>query len=200
MCANRILAIQCTEDDLKTTSRNRFGRKSMTKKSFIQIACAAATAFALAPGSISALGQDKPPVQYIDLATAQKMVNAAEEAAKKANVHVGIAVVDANGDLVLSVRLDGAWDKAVTSCQGKARAAVLFGLPTKRVQDAMAAGKTVEAKLTAPVSGAAELTIWQGGLPIIRDGKVIGGIGVGGSPSPEDEKIAQAGIDAISTK
>jgi glc operon protein GlcG len=172
----------------------------MTKKFLIQIACVTASTFAFALGSLSALGQEQAPVQYIDLATARTIANAAEEAAKKAKVHVAIAVVDANGDLVLSVRLDGAWDKAVTSCQGKARAAVLFGVPTKQVQDAIAAGKTVEAKLIPPVSGAAELTIWQGGLPIIRDGRVIGGIGVGGSPSPQDEKIAQAGIDAISTK
>jgi glc operon protein GlcG len=172
----------------------------LKKKSVIQIACVAAITFAFALDSRSALGQEKAPIQYIDLATARTMVNAAEEAAKKANVHVAIAVVDANGDLVLSVRLDGAWDKSVTSCQGKARAAVLFGVPTKQVQDAIAAGEAVEAKLTPPVSGAAELTLWQGGLPIIRDGKVIGGIGVGGSPSPQDEKIAQAGIDAISKK
>lgn len=91
--------------------------------------------------------------------------------------------MDANGDLVLSIRLDGTSDRAVTSSQGKARAALLFGMATKQLQDAMAAGKTVEAKLTAPVNGAAELTLMQGGLPIIRDGKVIGGIGVGGSPS-----------------
>jgi glc operon protein GlcG len=173
----------------------------MTKKSFIQTACVAVSAFALSHGSLPALGQDQTsPTQYINLATARTMVDAAEDAAKKANVHVAIAVVDANGDLVLSVRLDGAWDKAVTSCQGKARAALLFGMPTKQLQDALAAGKTVEAKLTAPVSGAAELTLWQGGLPIIRNGKVVGGIGVGGSPSPQDEKIAQAGIDAISKK
>lgn len=128
------------------------------------------------------------------------MANAAEDAAKKANVHVGIAIIDANGDLVLSLRMDGASDKAVISCQGKARAALLFGVPTKQVQDAIAAGKPVETKIIPPASGAAELTIWQGGLPIIRDGKVIGGIGVGGSPSPEDEKIAQTGLDAISKR
>jgi glc operon protein GlcG len=199
MCPNNILNFDFKEDDL-TTNKEQFGRISMTKKSFIQIACVAASAFALAHGSLPALGQEQTPTQYIDLATARIMVNAAEDAAKKANVHVGIAVVDANGDLVLSIRLDGASDKAVTSCQGKARAALLFGMPTKQLQDAMAIGKTVEAKLTAPVSGAAELTLWQGGLPIIRDGKVIGGIGVGGSPSPQDEKIAQAGIDAILKK
>lgn len=173
----------------------------MTKNRLIQFAWLAAGAFAAAHGALGSFGQEQsPPLQYIDLKSAQSMVDAAEGAAKKANVHVGIAIVDANGDLVLSVRMDGASDKAVTSCQGKARAALMFGMPTKQVQDAIAAGKPVNATIIPPVSGAAELTIWQGGLPIIRDGKVIGGIGVGGSPSPEDEKIAQTGIDAILKK
>lgn len=108
------------------------------------------------------------------------------DAGKKANAHVGIAVVGANGDLVLSIRLEGTPDEAVTSSQGKARAALLFGMSTKQLQDAMAAGKTVEARLTAPVNGAAELTLMQDGLPIIREGKVISGIGVGGAPSRQE--------------
>lgn len=173
----------------------------MAMDKLIRLACLALNAFALSNGPLLALAQDQTsPTQFIDLATARSMAEAAEDTAKKANVHVGIAIVDANGDLVLSIRMDGASDKAVTSCQGKARAALLFGMPTKQLQDSIAAGKTVEAKLTAPPSGATELTPWQGGLPIIRDGKVIGGIGVGGSPSPEDEKIAQAGIDAVIKK
>jgi glc operon protein GlcG len=74
---------------------------------------------------------------------------------------------------------------------------VLFGLPTKQVGDALKAGTPLTATLTQPVSGA-ELTIVQGGLPIVKDGKVIGGIGAGGSASSEDERFAQAGLDAVS--
>ena len=78
--------------------------------------------------------------------------------------------------------------------------AIMFGLPSKEVQDAMVAGKPISATLTAPVAGAWELTIQQGGLPILKDGKVIGAIGCGGSASANDEKFAQAGIDALSGK
>lgn len=134
----------------------------------------------------------------IDVMTAKKMIAAAEAAAASANVHVSIAIVDANGDLVYFERMDGAAPRAVTSSQGKARAALLFGVPTKDIQDAVAAGKPISSMVTIPPAGAWEITLMQGGLPILKDGKVIAAIGVGGSAPPQDEKLAQAAIDAIS--
>jgi glc operon protein GlcG len=138
-----------------------------------------------------------PPPQNIDVATAKKMVAAAETAAIAANAKVAISVVDANGDLVYFERMDGAAPRAVTSAQGKARAAILFGMPTKAVQDMVVAGKPVSAMVTAPVAGAWEITAAQGGLPIILNGKTAAAIGVGGSLPANDEKFAQAGIDAM---
>ena len=141
-----------------------------------------------------------PPPQNIDVATAKKMVAAAEAAAIAANAKVAISVVDANGDLVYFERMDGAAPRAVTSAQGKARAAILFGMPTKAVQDMVAAGKPVSAVVTPPVAGAWEITAGQGGLPIILNGKTAAAIGVGGSLPANDEKFAQAGIDAMMSK
>jgi glc operon protein GlcG len=141
-------------------------------------------------------GGRQPAAQTIDLATAKKMGAAAEQEAIKANAKVGIAVVDSNGDLVFSERIDGASTRGVTSSQGKARAALLFGLPTKKVQDIIASGKPVQASINA-VAASSELVLNQGGLPILKDGRVIGAIGVGGSASSEDERFAQAGIDAV---
>ena len=167
----------------------------------MKFAIALASILVLAQGSMPSRAQDPAaPTQYINFATAQKMITAALKTATKANVQVGISIVDANGDLVYAVRMDGASDMGVISSRGKARAALLFGLPTKQVHDLLVAGHSVEAKLTAPPNGAIELAIQQGGLPIIRDGKVIGGIGVGGSPSAEDERIAQSGIDSLASK
>jgi glc operon protein GlcG len=151
---------------------------------------------ALSPAQAPARAQAAATPQNIDLALAKKMVAAAEATALQANAKVGIAVVDANGDLVLSERIDGASARGVASSQGKARAALLFGLPTKQVKDTIDAGKPVSATITIPVADAHGLVINQGGLPILKDGKVIGGIGVGGSASSEDERFAQAGLDA----
>jgi glc operon protein GlcG len=142
-------------------------------------------------------GQAAPPPQNIDVATAKKMVAAAEAAAIGANAQVAIAVVDANGDLVYFERMDGASARAVTSSQGKARAALLFGLPTKDVQDAIRAGKPISVTVTNPAAGAWEITPAQGGLPVIKDGKVIAAIGCGGSLPANDEKFAQAGLNAM---
>jgi glc operon protein GlcG len=111
---------------------------------------------------------------------------------------VAIAIVDGNGDLVGFLRMDGASARAVTSSQGKARAALLLGVPTKQAQDAMAGGKPVPVTLTAPPAGAWEITIGQGGLPIMKDGKVVAAIGCGGSAPANDEKFCQAGVDAMS--
>jgi glc operon protein GlcG len=143
----------------------------------------------------AAAAATRPP--GIDVATAKKMVAAAEAAAIAANAQVAIAVVDVNGDLVYFERMDGASARAVTSSQGKARAALLFGLPTKEVQDAMNAGKPISVTVTSPAAGAWELTVGQGGLPILKDGKVVAAIGCGGSLPANDEKFAQAGISAI---
>ena len=141
-------------------------------------------------------GPPPAPPQNIDLATAKKMVVAAEAAAVAANAHNGFAVVDANGDLVFFERMDGAAPRALTSAEGKARAALMFGMPTKDVRDNVTAGKPVSAVITMPAAGAWELTIQQGGLPIVKDGKVIRGIGSGGSSAANDEKFVQAGLDA----
>lgn len=133
----------------------------------------------------------------MDLAAAMKAVDAAEAAAVAANARVAIAVVDANGDLVYFKRMDGATGQAVTSAQGKARAAIVFGQPTKAVADAAAAGTPLSATLTPAGAGALAITIQQGGIPIIKAGKVVGGIGAGGSAPANDETFAKAGADTI---
>ena len=144
--------------------------------------------------------RDAAAPQVIDLTTAKRIAAAAEAAALKANARVGIAIVDGNGDLIYSERLDGASSRGVQSAQGKARAALLFGVPTKQIRDAADAGKSLSLTVNVVNNGAETLTINQGGLPILRDGKVIGGVGVGGAASSDDERFAQAGLDAAFPK
>ena len=147
-------------------------------------------------------GQAAAPAKPVgvDAATAKKMIAAAEAAALAANAQVAIAVVDGNGDLVYFERMDGASARAVTSSQGKARAALLLGVPTKEAQDAIAGGKPLPVTLTSPPAGAWEITIGQGGLPIMKDGKVVAAMGCGGSLPANDEKFCQAGINAMGNK
>jgi glc operon protein GlcG len=145
-------------------------------------------------------GPPPPPPQTMDLATAKKMLAASEAAAMTLNAHAVICVMDSNGDVVAFERMDMAGAIALTSAQGKARTALLFGLPTSQVADAMRSGKPVTATLTPPPMGASGVAIQQGGLPIIKNGKLIGAIGAGGSSPANDEKVAQAGLDAVTEK
>jgi glc operon protein GlcG len=150
-----------------------------------------------APGGGGRGGGPAGAPARIDTATAKKALAAAEAAAAAANVRVAIAVVDANGDLVAFTRLDGASARAVTSSQGKARAAILFGLPTKQVQDAMAANQPLSVKVTNPPAGAWEITPAQGAVPVMKDGQIIAAVGVGGAMPALDEQIEMAGAAAI---
>jgi len=148
---------------------------------------------------------DRTGQQFTSVVAPEETRRARETFARKlignAEVTDGtFAVVDMNGDLVYFERMDGASPRAVTSSQGKARAALLFGLPTKDVQDAIRAGKPISVTVTNPAAGAWELTPAQGGLPVIKDGKVIAAIGCGGSLPANDEKFAQAGLNAMTAK
>ena len=161
----------------------------------------------LAVGAVStpALAQNPPGrgggrVEYMDIASAKKMAAAVEAAAGAANEHVAICIMDANGELVLVERMDHMADRIpVATAQGKARAVLLMGVSTGQMADAIREHKPIPANLTAPpiAAGGGEITLMRGGLPIVKDGKMIGAIAVGGSSSESDEKYAQLGIDAL---
>ena len=148
-----------------------------------------------APGQGGRAAAPQPP-SPIDAATARKIVAAAEQTAGAASAKVAIAVVDVNGDLVALSRLDGASSRAVVSAQGKARAAILFGVPTKQVSDAIAAGTPLPVTLTPAGVGTSGIVTNQGGVPLFIDGKLAGAVGVGGSSSAEDERFAKSGVEA----
>jgi glc operon protein GlcG len=164
-----------------------------------QAATAAAAAGAAGAGAAAQGGRaaaaPQPP-SPIDAATARRILAAAEQTAAAASAKVAIAVVDINGDLVALSRLDGASSRAVVSAQGKARAAILFGVPTKQVSDAIAAGTPLPVTVTPAAAGASGIVTNQGGVPLFIDGKLAGAVGVGGSSSAEDERFASAGVAA----
>jgi glc operon protein GlcG len=144
----------------------------------------------------AAAAPPRPP-QTIDLATAKKMAAAAEAEAVSLNGHVAICVMDSNFDIVYLERMDTAIPRAVTSAIGHARAALILGVSDIDAYNAMKAGKPIQVMLTAPPQGNLELTIEPAGIPIMKDGKMIGAIGAGGIASLNDEKVAQAGIDSL---
>jgi uncharacterized protein GlcG (DUF336 family) len=141
--------------------------------------------------------------ENLDLASAKKMAVAVETAAGAAGEHVAICIMDSNGEVVLTERMDHLNDRIpLATAQGKARAVLLLGVSTGQMADAMRDHKPIAATLTPPpiAAGGGEITLMRGGLPIMKEGKMIGAIAVGGSSSESDEKYAQMGIDALQTK
>jgi glc operon protein GlcG len=129
----------------------------------------------------------------LNLDGAKKAIAAAVDYAKKNNAPGGaVAVVDEGGNLMALERLDGTFAMGATISIGKARTAVLFKKPTRFFEELINKGRTA---MTA-VEGFIPLI---GGIPIIIDGQVVGGIGVSGAASAnQDEELALAGAAAFS--
>jgi uncharacterized protein GlcG (DUF336 family) len=155
------------------------------------------TALVLVAASVGAqqAAAPPPPPAYgspISLDMAKKVVAGAEAEAKKNNWNVVIAVLDAGGNLVVLHRMDGAQFGSIEVAREKAYSAVAFRRPTKVFEDAVGQGG-MNLRLLR-LSGASVL---EGGLPLVVDGKLVGGIGVSGVTSAQDGQIAKAGTDAL---
>jgi uncharacterized protein GlcG (DUF336 family) len=136
-----------------------------------------------------------PPPAYgsaITLDQAKRVLAAAEAEAKKNNWNVVISIVDTAGQLVTMSRLDNTQFGSVEVAREKAYSSVAFRRPTKVFQDSIAKGG--ENIRLLGLTGASML---EGGIPIVVDGKIVGGIGVSGVTSAQDAQIAQAGIDVL---
>jgi glc operon protein GlcG len=145
--------------------------------------------------SLAASAQTPPPYGLsISIDQAKKAMGAAEAEARKNNWQVVISIVDTGGHLVMLQRLD-AQNASVDIAIGKARTAVNFRRPTKALEDSLAANGSALRILAVP-----GVTPLQGGLPIVVDGKIIGGIGVSGVLATQDEMVAKAGLDTLTAK
>jgi len=129
----------------------------------------------------------------ITLDGARTVIAAAKEYAKKNNAPGGvIAVVDDGGNLVALERLDGTFTAGANISVGKAKTAVMFKRPTKFFEDIIKNGRTAMVALP-------DFTPLQGGVPIMVDGQIVGGVGVSGAMSAaQDEELAIAGAEALS--
>jgi glc operon protein GlcG len=160
----------------------------MNAKKILAITLAAAGT-ALAGAAQAQVAEKKT----LTLDGARKVIAAAEEYAKQNKAPGGvIAVVDAGGNLMALERLDGTFAAGANISIGKARTAVIFQKPTKVFEDIINKGRTAMAALPDSF-----FTPLQGGIPIVLDGQIIGGVGVSGAMSAaQDEQLAVAGAEA----
>lgn len=125
----------------------------------------------------------------LTLADVKKIAAAAEAEAVKHGWNVAIAILDDGGHLLGFLRMDGATPANAEIAVEKARTAAVSRRSSKAWEERVAGGRLAMLKMPVlPV---------QGGLPIMVQGECVGGIGVSGVQSHEDEQIAQAGIDAL---
>ncbi len=126
----------------------------------------------------------------LTLEGAKRAIAAAVAEARKNNTTGVVAVVDDGGNLMALERIDGTFAAGANISIGKARTAVLFKKPTKFFEDVIGKGRTAMV--------AVDFTPLQGGVPILADGQVVGGIGVSGASSAaQDEELAIAGASAL---
>lgn len=125
----------------------------------------------------------------LTLADCRKIGEAAEAEARNNNWPVTIAILDDGGIPLYLFRMDGANAVSPEIAVMKGRTAALSGRPSKFYEDRIKDGRV--ALLSFP------LVPVQGGLPIVVEGQRVGGVGVSGVQSHEDEQIAAAGIAAL---
>jgi glc operon protein GlcG len=126
----------------------------------------------------------------LTLEDCHKISAAAEAEAKKNNWIVAIAILDDGGHPLHLVRMDGASPFNARTATAKARTAAETRRSTLVWEERIKAGRTA-------MLGMPGITPVQGGLPIIVEGTCVGGIGVSGVQSHEDEQICAAGIKAL---
>ncbi len=131
-----------------------------------------------------------PSKKYLNLAGIKTMVVAAEAKAKELNVEVTICIVDESGNLLFLEKADGASLNTIQFAQKKARHAAFYRQPSKEGAEAVKKGNL-------EVLSFPDFFPNQGGLPILIDGQILGGIAASGAKSEIDEQVAQAGIDAL---
>ena len=132
---------------------------------------------------------DTAPSLKLTYEGAAKLLTAAVAKARDMNVPQCICIVDAGGHLLTMARQDGAFALSIDTALRKAQTAAAYGIPTGDI----AAG--IDIKLAIATEG--KRINLPGGLPIIVDGHVIGGIGVGSGTGEQDRQVASAALGAI---
>jgi uncharacterized protein GlcG (DUF336 family) len=130
----------------------------------------------------------------ITLADARRITAAAEKKAHDIKQPMNIAVVDAGGNLVSHVRMDGAWIGSIDISINKAWTSRAFDISTK---DLAGNSQSGDQFFGIHVSNHGRVMIFAGGIPLKRDGKVVGAIGVSGGDGKQDHSVAEAGAEAF---
>jgi len=144
---------------------------------------------ALIAFTAGASAQDRRP-DYgpaVDVAAAKKIAAGVIGECQKNSWNVAVAVVDTHGFLVYFERMENTQTASMDIAIGKAKSAATYRRPTRVFMDTINKGGPATATLPGVFAS-------PGGLPIMVDGKVTGGLGVSGVTGDQDEQCAKAGL------
>jgi uncharacterized protein GlcG (DUF336 family) len=133
-------------------------------------------------------------MSYVKLDDARRIVAAAEKKATEIGQPMNIAVADEGGNIVTHVRMDGAWIGSIDIAMKKAYTSRAFDISTKDLAAESQSGKQF---FGIHASNDGRVMIFAGGIPLERDGKIVGAIGVSGGTGDQDHAVAEAGAKAF---
>lgn len=133
-------------------------------------------------------------MSHVKLEDARRVIAAAEKKAAAIGQPMNIAVADEGGNIVAHVRMDGAWIGSIDISMKKAYTARAFDLPTKDLAKESQSGGQF---FGIHASNNGRIMIFAGGIPLKREGKVVGAIGVSGGTGDQDQSVAEAGAAAF---
>jgi uncharacterized protein GlcG (DUF336 family) len=128
--------------------------------------------------------------ETITLEEARRVIDGAARKAEEIGQPMDIAVVDAGGNLKAHVRMDGAFVGSITISINKAYTAIAFQQQTAHLQDDTRPG--------GPIFGLSDahggrLVVFPGGIPLVREGEIVGAIGVSTGTVEQDQEVAEGG-------
>ena len=132
--------------------------------------------------------------ESLDLNDARRILAAASEKATQIGQPMCIAVACAGGHLLAFERMPNAWIGSIDIAQKKAFTSRAFDITT---QDLGKNSQSGDQFFGIHASNDGRIMIFAGGIPIKKDGKVIGSIGVSGGMGEQDQAVAEAGVAVL---
>lgn len=136
----------------------------------------------------------KEKIPTITLNDAKNIIAAAEKKAAEIGQPMNIAAIDAGRNLVAHERMDGAWIGSIDIFIKKAFTSRAFNIATKDLAKHAQPGGQF---FGIHASNDGSIMIFAGGIPLKRDGQVVGAIGISGGMGEQDQAIAEAGAAAL---
>lgn len=133
----------------------------------------------------------------MNLDLAKELIAGAEKEAEKIGVSMVISVMDEGGNLIAVHRMDDAWLASIDIAQNKAWTSVALKMPTSNLEEATVPNAELYGLNT---TNQGRIVVFGGGIPLEKDGKVVGAVGVSGSSVEHDVQVAQAAVDVFNQK